>query len=84
MPVVVSPPKNSNKLKLTFITPIGDNDIININTPVLVENVNTSDVTLATNITNWARGLANLSRSTYSAVNIATTKCVESIKGGEG
>lgn len=84
MPVVVSPPQNSNKLKLKFITPTTDNDIINLNTNVLVEEVNTSDVTLATNITNWARGLANLSRSTYSEVSIATTKCMESIRAGEG
>lgn len=84
MPVIVSPPTNSNKLKLKFITPIADNDIININTPVLVENVNTSDITLATAITNWARGVANLSKSTYSEVSIVTAKCVESIRAGEG
>lgn len=84
MPVIVSPPQNSNKIKLKFITPTADNDIININSTVLVENVNTSDVTLATSITNWARGLANLTKNTYSEVNIVSTKCVESIRAGEG
>lgn len=77
---ILTPVRNSNKLTVLHKDPTGlKTNSEQFKFALSISEIN-SDTAVA--LDTWARGFVALSKDTYSDCELKTTKCIESIAGG--